>query len=248
MKKICNKMIFPLTMAAVLLLLTSCGSTANSEPEPSLVPAATAEPTPEPEPTEVPQTDIPVDFDYWKSQNEDVYAYIEIPDSTISFPVLQHPTSDAYYLDHNIDGTGPRPGVIYSERWNGKDFTSFNTVLYGHDMNDFSMFGTLEYYRDQTYFDQHRTIWIYTPTEKKEYEIMAAVVTDDRYIPYHYNYFGTDKDKENYIEDIKSNHNINSVFAENLDELTSEDTLLTLSTCVSENSTGRYWVVARLIG
>ena len=46
----------------------------------------------------------------------------------------------SYYLNHTIEGQEGYPGSIYTENWNTKEFTDFNTVIYGHDMKDGSMF------------------------------------------------------------------------------------------------------------
>ena len=47
----------------------------------------------------------PIDFDKLKETNQDIYAWIEIPDTQINYPVVQSGDDDAYYLNHTIDGT-----------------------------------------------------------------------------------------------------------------------------------------------
>jgi sortase B len=76
---------------------------------------------------EIPEKDI--DFAALKEENSDVYAWIYVPGTNVDYPVLQHPTDDAYYLEHNMDGSKGLPGCIYSESVNTKDFTDPNTVL-----------------------------------------------------------------------------------------------------------------------
>ena len=44
-----------------------------------------------------------------------------------------------YYLNHTIEGQEGYPGSIYTENGNTKEFTEFNTVIYGHDMKDGSI-------------------------------------------------------------------------------------------------------------
>lgn len=83
---------------------------------------------------EIPEKDI--DFAALKEENSDVYAWIYVPGTNVDYPVLQHPTDDAYYLEHNMDGSKGLPGCIYSESVNTKDFTDPNTVLYGHNMKN----------------------------------------------------------------------------------------------------------------
>ena len=93
----------------------------------------------------------PIDFKKLQEQNPDVYAWIEIPGTNVNYPIMRHPTDDAYYLDHTIDGTAGLPGSIYTENYNNKEFTDFNTVIYGHDMRDGTMFKDLHKYEDEEF-------------------------------------------------------------------------------------------------
>ena len=58
-----------------------------------------------------------------------MYAWIYVPGTNVDYPVLQHPTDDAYYLEHNMDGSKGLPGCIYTESVNTKDFTD-RTLFY----------------------------------------------------------------------------------------------------------------------
>ena len=40
-----------------------------------------------------------IDFKSLKEKNQDIYAWITIPDTNIDYPVLQHPTDLNYYID-----------------------------------------------------------------------------------------------------------------------------------------------------
>ena len=86
------------------------------------------------------EDEIPIDFASLKETNPDIYAWIEIPDTNVNYPIVQSADDDSYYLNHTIDGQEGYPGSIYTEKVNAKDFSDFNTVIYGHDMKDGSMF------------------------------------------------------------------------------------------------------------
>ncbi len=187
-----------------------------------------------------------VDLTALEAQNPDVYGYLTLVDTTIQYPVLQRASDDAFYLEHNFDGSLGRPGVIYSEGWNKKDFSDFNTILYGHDMNDLSMFGTLEYYRDPAYLDAHRDITLQTDSGMRRYKIFAAVVYDDRYLPYAFD-FTTETGRQSYLDVLSGGRNINDLYRDDLN-VTTADKLLTLSTCVSQYPNERYLVVAKYLG
>ena len=115
----------------------------------------------------------PIDFDKLKETNQDIYAWIEIPDTQINYPVVQGGDDDAYYLNHTIDGTEGYPGSIYTERINAKDFSDFNTVIYGHNMKDGSMFMGLHNFEDPQYMKEHPNVKIYTPEKELTYRILS---------------------------------------------------------------------------
>ena len=117
-----------------------------------------------------------LDWNALWEQNEDIYAWIYIPNTNIDYPVLQHATDDTYYLEYNLDGSKGRPGCIYSEhKYNSKDFMDFNTALYGHNMRVGTMFATLHNFEDSTFFNENRYIYIYLPDGTVYvYDIFAA--------------------------------------------------------------------------
>ena len=55
-----------------------------------------------------------VDFDQLRQQNEDVTAWLYLPDSVINYPVLQHGDND-YYLTRQIDGSYNKNGSIFMD-------------------------------------------------------------------------------------------------------------------------------------
>ncbi|NCB92943.1 MAG: class B sortase [Clostridia bacterium] len=212
-------------------------------------PAVTAEA--EPESIEAETTpeeagdDITVDFAALQEVNPDIYAWIYIPGMNVSYPVVQSDGEDqSYYLNHTVEHASGLPGSIYTENFNSKDFTDFNTIIYGHKMKDGSMFGSLQSYRDTSFWEEHPEIYIYTPEKKLTFRIFAAVLFDDRYIPDAYD-FSTIAGKGQYLTDIQSVQDMNSHVFEDA-YLDPNSKLLTLSTCVAGQETSRYLVEAYL--
>lgn len=64
----------------------------------------------------------PVDFESLRQSNADIYAWIEIPETNINYPIVQKADDDSYYLNHTIEGKEGYPGAIYTESLNAKDF------------------------------------------------------------------------------------------------------------------------------
>ena len=54
-------------------------------------------------PEEEELVDNPIDFASLKAKNEDVYAWINIPNTNINYPVVQSNVDDNYYLNRSID-------------------------------------------------------------------------------------------------------------------------------------------------
>lgn len=187
------------------------------------------------------KVDIPIDFEELWAINSDVYAYIEIPGTKVSYPILQSADGSVDYLNMTLEKTEGLPGSIYTENVNSRDFHENNTIIYGHDMNDGSMFGSLHDYDDETFFRENSEILVYLPDEAIKYHVYAAVVFDDRYIPKSYN-FDTLEDRARFIEDLKSFGQQPAYFNEEFAP-TDRDSMITLSTCISDQPSNRWLII-----
>ena len=188
--------------------------------------------------------EIPVDFASLKEKNPEIYAWIRISDTSVDYPILQRPEDDGYYLDHTVDGAEGLPGSIYTESLNKQDFSDKNTVIYGHNMKDETMFGSLKYYMDPTYMKQHEQIEIYTPEHIYTYRIFAAVTYDNRHILKSFD-FHEDDQYQQFLDSLSQVRNMSSYINSEI-PVTTEDRLLTLSTC-NGNNEQRFLVEAVLI-
>lgn len=233
---------------------TEATTTAMPSTVPTTVPITTAEPVTEatteaqtePVPTTEPKEPYksPIDFESLWKVNTDIYAWLEIVDTNISYPILQHRTDNDYYLNHTPEGRSGFPGSIYTFNVNAKDFSDFNTVIYGHRMNDGTMFSNLHFYRDESYLQEHRTIKIYLLNKELTYTIVAAVVYDDRLITAAFDFSDPD-DCRAYLDSIYGNRDMNSHILTDL-PVTEEDHIITLSTCIKGQEDKRYLIVAVL--
>ncbi|MDR0963086.1 MAG: class B sortase [Clostridium sp.] len=232
-------------MRADVILLPSV------QPSPLVeAPTPTQEATPETisEPT-IP-TDDPdflreVDFEtLWSETNADIYAWITIPNTRIDYPILQHPSDDSYYLNYNVDGTKGYPGCIYTERINAKDFSDFNTLIYGHNMKDGSMFRGLHDFADESFFAEHPYVYVFLPDRSLKYQVFAAHLFDDRHLMYVYD-FANEEIQAAYLEEVLTSTGKKTVLNKDI-SINAQDTIITLSTCTSD-SKNRYLVQAVLI-
>lgn len=180
--------------------------------------------------------EIPVNFEELWQINPEIYAWIEIPGTSVAYPIVQSASDNTYYLNHTIEGIAGYPGSIYTEGVNAKDFQDFNTLVYGHDMEDGSMFGGLHQFQDADYLKEHETLIIYTPEHKLTYRIFTAVTYDDRHIIGSYD-FSEKEEREAYLASIGNTDS----------EVTADSKLLTLSTCIASQPSNRLLVEAVLI-
>lgn len=191
--------------------------------------------------------DIPeknLDWTSLYAENKDIYAWIYIPGTQVDYPVLQNAADDTYYLNHNIDGSYGKPGCIYTEKINSKDFTNYNTVLYGHNMKNGEMFGCLHDYEDKTFFDENPYVYVYTEEKTYVYEIFAAYTATNAHI-LNTNDFSTQEGFADYLDNVVYNKALTGNFR-NDTRVTSDNRIITLSTCTS-NSSNRWLVQAVLV-
>ncbi len=180
------------------------------------------------------------------AQNPDIYAWLSIPGTNIDYPVVQSPTNDSYYLRRDIDGQYSSAGSIMSEHtYNGTNFEDPVTILYGHCMKSGAMFGNMQtYYSSENGLENYKTIEIYLPDKKLEYEVFAAVPYDMRHILYNYD-FTDSRIFSSFFKSIVSIRSFNAnVNAEEKPRY--GDKVLVLSTCLKGDSTKRYLVMAKL--
>lgn len=191
--------------------------------------------------SQVELVDNPINFAEQQAINPDIYAWIQIPGTTVDYPVLQSSDDkpEDFYLNHDINEKYKFAGCIYSQRLNSKDFSDPNTILYGHNMNNGSMFASLHKFRNAQFFNENRYIYIYTPGHILTYTIYAAYRYDNRHILYAFDL----NNKEIFAEYIEMTKSPKStiVNVRNDVEVTADSKIITLSTCIT-NDNYRYLV------
>lgn len=186
---------------------------------------------------------LELDWDALVEENEHIYAWIYVPKTSISYPILQHPTKTDYYLEYNIDHTKGRPGCIYTQNMNAKDFSDNNTVIYGHNMRNGTMFRTLHNFDDGTFFDETPYFYIYTPEKILVYEIFAASEFSNEHILYKYD-FDAEGTISKFMSDLKK---CPGHIREEMQTIPENGPLVTLSTCVTGKTNNRWLVVGVLL-
>lgn len=123
-----------------------------------------------------------IDGDFLKElqeyfNNEDVIGYIVYEEAGISYPVV-HSKDNKEYLKLGINGSYSGFGTIFLDKNCKGDFSSVNSVLYGHHMRDGSMFGSLQKRVDSVGV-KDEVFYMYTRDGRKEYKAISAEVIED---------------------------------------------------------------------
>lgn len=196
--------------------------------------------------TEVDSVRIPVDFEELWAVNPEIYAWIYIPGTEISYPVVQHDGDNDYYLHRNEEGNYFTGGCIYSENYNRKDFTDPMTVLYGHNLRSGKMFAGLNDFADAEVFEEHRYMYVYLPDRELVYEIFAATPHSNEHLLVNHD-FNNREDFESFFDELLDEKSLSANFLEGVCPMFSKDRVLTLSTCFRANNQQRYLVQGILV-
>ena len=184
-----------------------------------------------------------LDLDSLHRINPDIYAWLDIPGTDISFPILQSAEDEYFYLSHNESKEVDDGGCIYTEYFNRKDFSDPNTVIYGRNVD--GRFALLHQFQDRDFFDANRTLNIYLEDRVLRYQIFAAYNYDDRHLIKIYDFW--DKDIfSSYLETVFSQRAMDA-YVDDSAEVTAEDKIITLSTGVTGQDDRRYLVQAVLV-
>lgn len=170
-----------------------------------------------------------------KEINNDVLGWIEIPDTELSYPILQSADND-YYLNLTWEGEPDSAGSIFLESQVDPELADFNTIIYGHRMRNLSMFGSLKFYENIDYWEEHPNVYIMIEGATYRYDIYAAYYADPEDITYKLKINSRPKKQELIQFGLD-----NSVIETGIIPSTF-DRILTLSTCTGSGHESR-WVV-----
>lgn len=182
-------------------------------------------------------------------ENEDIYAWIYVPDTDVDYPVLRHPTDNSYYLNHNLDGSEGYPGCIYSEDYNATDFSDVHTVLNGHNIskgeNAGTMFSSLHNFEDEKLFEEDHYIYIYTEEKVFVYRIFAAYEYRAIHLLDNFDYTN-EYVYEDYLKQIYNTHDRVANVRQDVN-VTVSDRILTLSTCTTDHDASLRFLVTGVL-
>lgn len=120
-----------------------------------------------------------VDWAGLKAENPNVVAWLIVPGTQISYPVVQG-SDNSYYLNHTYTGQVNKIGSAFMDAAANPNFQDDNTLIYGHSVDVGGMFTNLKYFADLDFFNSHPYFWILTPEQNYKCMINAFYQGNDQ--------------------------------------------------------------------
>lgn len=181
------------------------------------------------------------------NKNKKLIGWLKIDDTVIDYPVMQTANND-YYLDHNFNQEYDKNGSLFLDKDCDVVHRNTNLIIYGHHMKSGKMFGNLNNYSSKEYGSRHSLIQFDTIYEKGTYEVMyvfrSRIYNEDEVVFKYYQFLDAASATEfdSYMQEMAALSLYDTgVTASYGDEL------LTLSTCDSSETDGRFVVVAKRV-
>ena len=172
--------------------------------------------------------------------NSEVIGWIQIPGTELSYPLMQ--TEDnSYYLDYTWEKKRNPVGAIFMDYRNDRDLSDFNTIIYGHNMNNGSMFGHLHKFKEESFLEEHPYIYLLDESGCHRYEIFGVYEVSVSTAESYQLSFEGNEDKQAFIDACLALSDISTEV-----EPTIEDHIITLSTCTGRGYSTR-WVVQAVL-
>lgn len=175
-----------------------------------------------------------IDFQKLKEINPDIVAWIKIPGTEIDYPIVQGKDNEEY-LHNTFSGESNSSGAIFLDYQCAGDFSSANSIIYGHHMRNGSMFADLLKLRDTEFLKKHNDIYMYLPDKTLHLKVFAGYAARAETIPV---VFENDECKDEYLTEIQNRSDILC------EESISPERIYTFVTCSYEGTDYRTYIYA----
>lgn len=119
-----------------------------------------------------------VDWEGLKAANPNINAWILVPGTGISYPVVQAMDNN-YYLNHSFNGAYNRLGAVFLDCTQNPDYQNQNSIIYAHTADVGGMFTNLKDFNDLEFFNAHPYFWLLTPSQNYRCTINAFYAGSD---------------------------------------------------------------------
>lgn len=177
---------------------------------------------------------VTVDFAHLKEINQNLVCWLYIPVLDLSYPVVQGEDNDRY-LHRTFEGTENFAGSLFIDADVVHPFEDPHTIIYGHSMKNQTMFGKLKLLLQNDLYSQAPYFWIITAEGAVKYQ-MANIAYTEAGSSIYTIFENADDAYTDYLNEMSSNAVIRN---DQMPELSSDCSLVTLSTCAAAEGTAR---------
>ena len=183
---------------------------------------------------------VEVDFLALRAINTDLVGWLYYEPLEINYPIVRGDDNE-YYTHYTFENEKNASGAIFMDCLNKPDMSSYNTIIYGHNMRNGTMFGSLKkLLSDYSIIEENPYFYVFTEEKAYMYEITSVYITNQASDTY--NLVNNETEQQEYIDYIESS---STWYWEK--ELKNTDKIVTLSTCHGLHSNNRTVVHGVLI-
>ena len=94
------------------------------------------------------EKDFTVNWKALKKKNDEILAWIIIPDTNINYHIVKG-SDNSFYLTHSFEKKANYAGAIFMDYQADGKFKDRNTIIYGHNMWHKTMFTDIEKFKEK---------------------------------------------------------------------------------------------------
>lgn len=179
-------------------------------------------------------------FEKLQQINPETVGWLHIYGTHIDYPLVQGTDNEKYVTTDSVGEYAPT-GSIFLDFRSRPDFSDFNTIIFGHHVENGLMFGDIGKFTDSDYFDEHKYGSIYYKGRERGLELFAILEVDAYDTEIYTPAIEGDGARQNYYRYL-----INQAkYARDI-EIGSQDHIVLLSTCYLDVTNGRHILLGRI--
>ena len=179
-------------------------------------------------------------FGQLQKLNADVIGWLNIYGTRIDYPIVQGKDNDKY-INTDSKGNYSPTGALFLDYRNSSNFDDFNSIIYGHHVENGVMFGDLSKFTNQKFFKNHHYGSIYYNGKEKGLEIIAVLEVDAYNFDIYHPGVSGDAERLSYYQNLLSG----AIYKRDI-TITPNDQIILLSTCYLDVTNGRHIVIAKM--
>jgi len=187
-----------------------------------------------------PSEEDSLSFEELISLNSEVFGWLSVYGTKIDYPLVQADNNEKY-INTNAKGEYSLSGSIFLDYRNKKDFTDFNSILYGHHMDQSAMFGDIGKFMEYDYFSSRRYGNLYVNGRNYGVEFFAFLEVNAYNSEIYAPRIEDDEAKQAYLNRLLALSTNKRDIGIGI-----RDRIVLLSTCTSDITNGRQLLAGRI--